>query len=225
MPSAVRTTIYKLMERVGRITALPEPIYEFGSYRVPGQESRGDVRTCFPGRRFVGCDLSLGEGVDQIQDLHHLDIADGTIGTALLLDTIEHVREPFRAMSEVHRCLRPGGLMVMTSVMYFPIHLHPDDYWRFTASGFDSLSAPFAQVDTTMVGLRTLPHTVVAMAYKAPSAESLRHDVSATVNAWKRSGATSWKEVALALAPPFLLVPAYDLYVAYLERGQSRAKS
>jgi hypothetical protein len=46
--------------------------------------------------------------------------------------------------------------------------------------------------------------------------------VAQTTAAWKRRGATSWKEVMLALAPPFLLVPAYDLYVAYLGRAQGR---
>jgi len=144
------------------------------------------------------------------------------MGTALLLDTIEHVREPFRAMAEIQRCLRPGGILVMTSVMYFPIHLHPDDYWRFTASGFTSLVQPFDQGDVYMVGLRTLPHTVVAIAYKAPVDPSLREAVTATVAAWKQRGARSWKEVMLALAPPCLLVPAYDLYVAYLARQGRR---
>ena len=112
--------------------------------------------------------------------------------------------------------------MVMTSVMYFPIHLHPDDYWRFTASGFGSLVRPFDHAQVEMIGLRTLPHTVVALAYKAPVDPRLRDRVAETMAAWKRRGATSWKEVMLALAPPCLLVPAYDLYVAYLGRGQGR---
>jgi SAM-dependent methyltransferase len=218
----MRTTIYSLMRALGRAAAVPEPIYEFGAYRIPGQESRGDVRACFPGRTFVGCDLSPGRGVDEIQDLHRLTLADGAIGTALLLDTIEHVREPFRAMAEVARCLRPGGLLVMTSVMYFPIHLHPDDYWRFTASGFASLVHPFDRAQVEMIGLRTLPHTVLAVAYKAPVEPALADAVAATVATWKRRGATSWKEIVLALAPPCLLVPAYDLYVAYLGRAQGR---
>jgi hypothetical protein len=132
------------------------------------------------------------------------------------------VREPFRAMAEVHRCLRPGGVMVMTSVMYFPIHLHPDDYWRFTASGFASLARPFAHVTVDMIGLRTLPHTVVAVAHKAPVDAALVRAVAEVLAAWKRRGARSWKEVMLALTPPCLLVPAYDLYAAFLRRAQGR---
>jgi SAM-dependent methyltransferase len=220
----MRTTIYKLVEALGQRTSVPGPIYEFGAYRVAGQQGRGDVRACFRGRPFVGCDLSHGPGVDEIQDLHALTLADGTIGTALLLDTIEHVREPFRAMAEVYRCLQPGGLMVMTSVMYFPIHLHPDDYWRFTASGFASLVRRFDDASVDMIGLRTLPHTVVAVAWKAPLDRALCGAVADAVAGWKRRGARSWKEVMLALTPPFLLVPAYDLYVAYLARAQGNRK-
>jgi hypothetical protein len=110
----------------------------------------------------------------------------------------------------------------MTSVMYFPIHLHPDDYWRFTASGFSSLVSPFSEALVTMLGLRTLPHTVVAVAWKAPVDPTLRGTLSAAVEAWKDRGSRSWKEVALALTPPALLVPAYDLYLAFLRRRQGR---
>jgi Methyltransferase domain len=218
----MRTTIYELVQALGRLPSVPGPVYEFGASRAPGQEGRGDIRACFPNRPFVGCDLSAGPGVDEIQDLHQLTLSDGTIGTALLLDTIEHVREPFRAMAEVYRCLQPGGLMVMTSVMYFPIHLHPDDYWRFTASGFASLVRPFDESSVEMIGLRTLPHTVVAVAWKAPIVPRARDRVGQTVAAWKRRGARSWKEVMLAVTPPCLLVPAYDLYLAYLARGQGK---
>jgi hypothetical protein len=35
-------------------------------------------------------DLQPGTGVDQVQDLHALGLADESSGTALILDTIEH---------------------------------------------------------------------------------------------------------------------------------------
>ena len=46
--------------------------------------------------------------------------------------------------------------------------------------------------------------------------------IAQVVAAWKRRGAQSWKEVMMALAPPVLLVPAYDLYVAWLQRRQAK---
>ena len=48
---------------------LREPIYEFGSYQVAGQEGLADLRPLFRGRRYVGCDMRPGPGVDEVMDL------------------------------------------------------------------------------------------------------------------------------------------------------------
>jgi glycosyltransferase involved in cell wall biosynthesis len=56
----MRTTLYKLLKRFTDAGKLPEPIYEFGAYRTPGQESRGHVRDYFASMRFVGCDMRPG---------------------------------------------------------------------------------------------------------------------------------------------------------------------
>src|ERR1700712_5003820 len=75
---------------------LPEPIVEFGSLQVePGQPN--DLRPLFPGRKFIGTDFRPGPGVDQIEDLRRLSFADGEVGTALCLDTLEHCEDPMAA--------------------------------------------------------------------------------------------------------------------------------
>ena len=214
----MRTTILNLAQDLSRSVPFPEPIYEFGAQRVAGQRHRGSVRDCFQNRQFVGCDLWAGPGVDQVQDLHQLSLQDGTIGTALLFDTVEHVREPWRAMAELHRCLAPGGLIVMTSVMYFPIHAYPDDYWRFTASGFSSLLRPFDCIVVETCGLKKLPHTVLGIASKGSVDPMLKLAIRETVAGWRRHGSNSWKEVVLAVTPPCLLIPAYDLFMWALRK-------
>ena len=35
----------------------PGPIFEFGAYQVDGQEGFADLRSLFPGREYVGCDM------------------------------------------------------------------------------------------------------------------------------------------------------------------------
>src|SRR4051812_31454139 len=117
----MRTTIYKLVQAIGGSAKLPGPIYEFGAHRAAGQDTRGDVRDCFAGMEYVTSDACAGPGVDKVLDLHHLALPDATVGTAILLDTIEHVERPWHALQELHRVLKPGGLVVMTSVMFFPI--------------------------------------------------------------------------------------------------------
>jgi SAM-dependent methyltransferase len=214
----VRTTMLNLARVLGERVRLPEPIYEFGARRVPGQEHRGEVRRFFRGRRCVGTDAEPGEGVDVVLDLHRLDLPEGAIGTALIFDTIEHVRDPRLALTEIHRCLAPGGVVVLTSVMYFPVHAYPDDYWRFTTSGFAVLLAPFHLVALRAYGVSKLPHTVLGVGSKGPLEPTLERDLVAAIDAWSVRGARTWKEVAMALAPPALLVPAYDAFMWALKR-------
>src|SRR5207244_1571463 len=92
-------------------------------------------------------------------------------------------------------------------------------YWRFTASGFRALLAPFADSILTSCGVKTLPHTVVGIGFKSPVVGPLKQQLAETVAAWTTSGARSWKEVALAAVPPFLLAPAYEWYAARLARA------
>src|SRR5213082_2497188 len=119
----MRTTVFELICALGKAAELPGPIYEFAADRTPGQEkSRGHVRNCFPGREFITSDMAAAAGIDKVLDLHNLALPDATVGTAILLDAIEHVERPWRALEEIARVLKPGGVVVMTSVMYFPIH-------------------------------------------------------------------------------------------------------
>ena len=62
-----------------------------------------------------------------------LSFQRGEVGTFILSDTLEHVADPLRAMQEVQHCLRPGGVAIYSSVMNFPIHGYPNDYWRIHA--------------------------------------------------------------------------------------------
>lgn len=229
----MRVTVLNLLERLSRGVEMPGPIYEFGAFRVPGQRHLPPVRSFFPGREFHGCDLQPGDGVDEVQDLHDLKLPDDSVGTALLFDTIEHVRVPWRALAEIRRCLKPGGLVIMTSHWYFPIHAYPDDYWRFTASGFRSLFEDLEPVALAMCGLKRLPHTVLGIASKGPLLDTAATSaIQGIVAAWSRRGAHSWKETALEFLPPRLLIPAYDGYLrllAYVDRlrgvdGSSRSE-
>ena len=145
---------------------LEGPVYEFGSFLVPGQEQLADLRPLFPGVQYVGADMREGPGVDRILNLHDVALPDATAGTVLCLDTLEHVEYPHKAVEEIHRILSSEGIAVLTSVMDFPIHDYPYDYWRFTPEAFRSLLKPFAHCFVGYVGVRKFPHTVVGIGFK-----------------------------------------------------------
>jgi hypothetical protein len=66
----------------------------------------------------------------------------------------------------MHRVLRPGGLCVISSVMLFPIHAYPHDYWRFTPEGFKQLLTPFEDSWVRAIGYPELPMQVVGVGSK-----------------------------------------------------------
>ncbi len=147
------------------LVELPEPIVEFGSMQVEPDQPH-DLRPLFAGRKFIGTDLRPGPGVDQIEDLRSLTFADGEVGTALCLDTLEHCEDPLAACRELHRVLRDGGVCVIASVMLFPIHDYPHDFWRFTPDGFRRLLVPFDDVWVEGVGEPELPMQVIGVGAK-----------------------------------------------------------
>ncbi len=207
----MRTTIFQLIKLLDRAALLKAPIYEFGSYQVPGQESRS-IRPLFSSREYVGCDMRPGPGVDRVLDLHNIDLPDETAQTVIVLDTLEHVRYLWTAMEEIHRILKPDGMVIYASVMYFPIHSYPSDYWRFTPEGFALLAEKFDYVFVQSAGLVDFPHTVVGVAVKGHLGEETQRGLKNVLEEWRRKHSQGWREILSLLLPPVLLVHLYKLY-------------
>ena len=160
----MRPHVRALVAEFARAVEFREPIHEFGSYLVAGQESLADVRPLFPGKRFVGCDVRTGPGVDRVEDLRRLSLADASVGSVLLLETLEHTADPVRALREVSRVLAPDGVVLATSCLDFKIHAYPEDYFRFTPAGIGVLLEPFAYRYVGFQGHPKFPHTVFGFA-------------------------------------------------------------
>lgn len=163
----MRDNVKAFVRDVVELFEAPEPVYEFGSLQVAGQEGYADLRPLFPEKAYVGCDLRQGIGVDRIEDLMRLSLDDGTVGTVLILDTLEHVENCHVAMQEVHRIVKPEGVVAISSVMLFPIHEYPSDYWRFTPEAFRLLLRPFQTALVSYEGKPEIPHTVFGVASKS----------------------------------------------------------
>jgi len=165
----MRQSIREFVEICARTLPIKGPVYEFGSYQVPGQEELADLRDLFGGFEFVGTDMREGPGVDRVLDLHNIDLPDGVIGTAISMDTLEHVEYPRKAVENLHRVTQTGGIVILSSQMRFRIHNYPSDYWRFTPEGFRSLLKPFEGKFVGHAGREKFPHSVVGIGFKGPA--------------------------------------------------------
>src|SRR5471032_2792087 len=145
---------------------LPEPIVEIGSYQVEGQEPIANLRRLFPDKKYLGIDMRPGPGVDCVANVERLPQETGSVGTVLALNTFEHVKCFWRGLDEVHRVLRPDGVLILSTPFHFRIHEFPHDYWRFTPAAYETLLEDYPSKIIGWHGAKNRPANVWAIAFR-----------------------------------------------------------
>ena len=71
--------------------------------------------------------------------------------TIISLNVFEHIYDVHFVFREIYTSLKPGGNFIFSTPFLFPVHAHPDDYFRPTASWIQkSLSdAGFENIEIT----------------------------------------------------------------------------
>src|SRR6266550_76917 len=94
----------------------------------------------------VRCDLALhGPGIRA--DAARLPFRSGTFDCVVATALLEHVVHPARVVREIHRVLRPSGVLYVEVPFLEGFHADPDDYQRFTFRGLDVLLRRFEILD------------------------------------------------------------------------------
>jgi len=80
------------------------------------------------------------EGVTFIGDVQNMDmITDASYDSAICLEVLEHVKYPHKALSEICRILKPGGVLILSAPHLSRLHEQPNDFFRYTKYGLSSL--------------------------------------------------------------------------------------
>jgi SAM-dependent methyltransferase len=97
--------------------------------------------------RLVSTDVRIGPATDLAADAHQLPFADGTFDAVVAQAVLEHVADPWQCVEELHRVLRPDGLVYAETPFMQQVHLGRYDFTRFTALGHRRLFRRFEQLD------------------------------------------------------------------------------
>jgi SAM-dependent methyltransferase len=76
-------------------------------------------------------------------------VADNSYDMAILMEVLEHIPTPDRALAEIRRVLKPGGILIGSTPFLFPIHGAPHDYYRYTTHGLQYLLRDYKDVKVT----------------------------------------------------------------------------
>jgi SAM-dependent methyltransferase len=114
-------------------------------------------------------DIDPTSGCTYIGDIceRNAAIADGTFDYVVCTEVLEHTLQPFHAIDEIRRMLKPEGKLFLSVPFNFRIHGPLPDCWRFTEHGLRALLRDFNIVElnaleTDLRPLMPVHYTVVA---------------------------------------------------------------
>jgi SAM-dependent methyltransferase len=128
---------------------------ERGNKSTPEQAAW--IRPLLDGRRYRILDKVDTHRPHIVGDVQQLPFADGELEAVLCISILAHVEDPQRAMRELHRCLQPGGYLLLWLPFLFPyagMEGYYQDFWRFTSDGVRLLTRAFKEVEVVEAGGR-----------------------------------------------------------------------
>lgn len=105
-----------------------------------------------PGVGVIGFDIYASPWVHFVADAHRIPLADGAVDGVVVQAVLEHVLDPAKVVEEVHRVLRPGGVVYAETPFLQQVHEGAYDFTRFTESGHRWLFRWFDRLDSGVVG-------------------------------------------------------------------------
>jgi SAM-dependent methyltransferase len=112
-------------------------------------------------------DIDPSSGATHIADIcaHNDAIPDGAFDYVVCTEVLEHTLQPFDAIAEIHRILRPGGRLFLSVPFNLRIHGPLPDCWRFTEHGLRRLLREFEILE--LDGVETSDRPLMPIHYTA----------------------------------------------------------
>lgn len=98
----------------------------------------------------VETDVWFGGRTNVIVDGHELPFCDEAFDAVICQAVLEHVLDPQRCVGEIHRVLKPGGLVYAETPFMQQVHMGAHDFTRYTLLGHRRLFRFFDQESSGM---------------------------------------------------------------------------
>jgi SAM-dependent methyltransferase len=161
-------------------------------------------KSLFANQRYIAVDLAVGDTawnysqLDAVADLCTLPFRNASFDAAINVVTLEHIRDPGRALREIARTLKPGGRLLLAVPQDWEVHQAPHDYFRYTRYGIRHLLQ-----QAGLEPLRIQP----AGGYFRLLSRRLLNGIQFFKGGWRW---LLFLPAAACLGPPALLLPLFD---------------
>jgi SAM-dependent methyltransferase len=121
-----------LTEALERFAALLEP----GDRILDVGAGSGHYRAFFRQQEYLAIDRGYEQkdlaGLSAVADIAAIPFAGEAIDSAVCMEVLEHVPDPFRILNEINRVLRPGAHVLVSTPLCYGEHMQPHDFQRYT---------------------------------------------------------------------------------------------
>jgi SAM-dependent methyltransferase len=117
---------------------------------IAPQDHNTLIQFDFGGSTIETLDIDPESGATYIADITKTTVIEtNRFDAVFCTEVLEHVRDPFKAILEIRRILKPGGWFFGSSPFNFRIHGPLPDNWRFSEHGWRVLLEDFESVEIT----------------------------------------------------------------------------
>lgn len=99
----------------------------------------------------VESDVAHGPNTNIILDAHHIPFKDDSFDLVIAQAVLEHVLDPFQCVKEIHRVLKPGGMIYAETPFMQQVHGGKYDFHRFSHLGHRRLFRFFNEMNSGVI--------------------------------------------------------------------------
>ena len=104
---------------------------------------------------FKDCDYKTLDNVsdykpDILGDIKNIPMDNESVDAVICRAVLEHINDPFKAVSEMHRILKSGGKCLVSLPFLYPYHAEKGyygDFYRFTSDGVKYMFRNFSKIE------------------------------------------------------------------------------